>query len=260
VFPVNLAVFYPLDAHISRWRLLGAVAGLMVISVMAALNARKRPYVAAGWLWYLVTLVPVIGLVNIGFHSSADRYTYIPLVGIFVACAWLLSDFLAGRKWKAWGGVGSVLVLLLLSAISCNQVRYWKNDATLFRHAEEVTTGNWVAHQHLSTSLLKEMRLKESYDQIQKALRINPGNANNYFILADIDRAMKRPEDALRALEKGVLLDPANARGVQSLGVMYANAGRVQDAERVLLQLEMINPDYANELEKYLRFSAAVKR
>lgn len=253
VVPINLAVFYPFNSQISWWLFFVSLTVLVIISVTAVLFARKRPYILAGWLWYLITLLPVIGIVNIGFHSSADRYTYIPLIGVFVALAWLVSDALTDRTRAVWG-VGVCMLLLLCSGISFNQVRFWKKDATLFSHAADVTSGNWLAHQHLAIALLKELRIAESYEQIQASIRLNPDNANNYFILADVYRTMGNPGEAIKVLEQGVLRNPNSARGLQNLGILYADVRRVQDAEKILIQLGRISPEYANNLEKHLRF------
>jgi len=149
--PVNLAVFYPFFAEEPPlWK--PALAGVLLAATTAAAvsSARRRPYLLVGWLWYLGTLVPVIGLVQVGGQSMADRYTYVPLIGVFIMAAWAASD--AAATWRNGPrvlGISAAAVLLALSATTLRQLSYWRDGASLFRHALAVTENNWVAHANL---------------------------------------------------------------------------------------------------------------
>src|SRR5262249_35746336 len=133
VWPANLAVIYPL-LPLPVWRVAGAAAILLLISWVAIRSAGRRPYVIVGWLWFIVTLVPVIGLVQVGNQAFADRYTYIPLIGVFIAVVWAVADLRlrSNRGWLA--GAVAVVVLLACGLRTSMQVAYWKDALTLFNH------------------------------------------------------------------------------------------------------------------------------
>lgn len=254
-FPFKLAVFYPYSDLIIWWKLCLCLIATLAISATAFVYARKYPYVLAGWLWYLVTLLPVVGIINIGFHEYADRYTYIPLTGMFIALVWLVTDISREHGWNGYVTRGGVTLVIILSIVTPLQLRHWKNSLTLFSHAADVTSNNWLAHQHISQVLLINCNIPAAFNHINEAIRVKPDNSTNFVILGSIYRNMRREDDAIKALEQALLLDPGNARGLQNLGVLYADTGRTDNADRVVRQLERIHPDYARQLENYIRLN-----
>jgi tetratricopeptide (TPR) repeat protein len=251
-FPFKLAVLYPYHTGTVYWKLLLCAAIIIALSAAAAFAIRTRPYLLAGWLWFFITLLPVSGIINIGFHDHADRYTYIPLIGVFMALVWFVADFCDERGWSRWSARLGIAVVLIVATATGLQVRYWKNSYTLFMHAIEVTTGNWLAHQHVSQYLLQSFRIAEAGDHIEASIRINPDNPNNYFILGSICRNLKQPDKAIRALEQGVALNPYKASELSNLGVLYADNNRIDEAQRIAGRLNVLDPVYANSLQTYI--------
>ena len=178
-WPTDLAIPY---LHPGHWPLGSVCMGVALVAGCSAASlweGRRRPYLLVGWFWFLGTLVPVIGLIQWGNHAMADRFLYVPSVGLFVAVAWVL-----GEGMRRWGlpkpAVGSVaaLVLLALALRSRNQLHYWRDSQTLFRHALEVTENNHVAHNNLGVALLKKGQMDEAVWQFREAIRLYPDGAN----------------------------------------------------------------------------------
>ncbi len=173
-WPAKLAVFYPYPHHLPVWQIALSALLLVGISTLVLRERRSRPYLAVGWLWYLGTLVPVIGLVQVGAQARADRYTYLPMVGLSIMLAWGLREILK-RKIAIFGAIAACLACAVLCEA---QIRYWRNSETLFRHALDVTSGNYLAHHNLGEALAEEGRFSEAIRQYQAALQIEPNAAN----------------------------------------------------------------------------------
>ena len=210
-WPKGLAVFYPYPQSPAAWQ--AVIAGLVLagITALALLAWKARPYLAVGWLWYLGTLVPVIGLVQIGSQSRADRYTYIPMTGITIMLAWGAAD--AVRKWprakNAMVGAGAV-GCLACAALTWHQAGYWRNSEDLFQHAIDVTQDNAVAELNLGSYLMSVPgRAMDAITHLKNALRIDPNNAlahGNLGIL--LENQPGRLDDAIAEFREAVRLDP----------------------------------------------------
>ena len=191
IWPFHLAVFYPHPGMLAGWKIAGACLLLLSISFMAIRALRLYPYFTVGWLWYLGTLVPVIGLVQIGSQAMADRYTYVPLIGIFIIIAWGIFDLAAGWRYRKEGvAVVSASLLLILMVMTWFQLQHWSNSITLFKHAINVTENNLTAHYNLGLALVKNARMDEAIDHFTRALQINPDNANSH---KNLGNAMASP-------------------------------------------------------------------
>ena len=165
-WPSGLAVFYPYPHGLPVWQIVVSVVLLLGISMAALWQWHSRPYLAVGWLWYLGTLVPVIGLVQVGSQARADRYTYLPMVGLTIMLAWGLSEILKSKV-----AIPGTIIAGLACVVLCEgQLQYWRNSETLFRHALDVTNGNYVAHHNLGTALADEGLFHEAIMQYQAAL------------------------------------------------------------------------------------------
>jgi len=177
-WPYPLAVLYPHPGTLPLWQGAGAGLLLLLITFLALKSARRYPWFIIGWLWYLGTLLPVSGLVVIGPHAMADRYTYIPLIGLFIIIAWGASDLF--RRWSsrplgiAAAAIGVLLILMVLTGF---QVRYWENSVTLFEHANEVVHDDFIIHSNLGNALARKGRLNDAVAHYSKALAINPGKS-----------------------------------------------------------------------------------
>jgi len=198
--PVDLAVFYPHPGMPPLEQLLPGVAVLVLITALVLLHASRRPYLFVGWSWYLGTLVPVIGLVQVGVQAMADRYTYIPLVGIFIMIAWGIPDLL--KTWRhrsiAMATAGAA-VLSVLSILSWRQVQVWENSHTLFRHAVEVTRENSVAHSNLAFAYARQGDIDTAIRHFDMASKMTPHFPDTHNNLGVLLAQIGRYEEAVRA-------------------------------------------------------------
>jgi len=173
-WPAGLAVFYPYPEEIPAWEAACAAMAIIGISALTLRGIKTRPYLAVGWFWYLGTLVPVIGFIQVGAQARADRYTYVPMVGLSIMLAWALPEVVKSRV-----AISGAIVAGLACVVLCErQVEYWRNSETLFRHALDVTSGNYLAYHNLGVALAEGGRFPEAIAQYQAALQIVPGAAN----------------------------------------------------------------------------------
>jgi len=177
-WPAELAVIYPYSHDLPLWQIAGAGLIILSISLMLFKVRRRQPSFIFGWLWYLITLVPVIGLVQVGLQSMADRYTYVPIIGLFIMIVWGIPDKWFQQRFGRAGlaTAGSVLLLTMV-ATSWMQVRYWENSITLFERANKVVHANFVIHNNLGNALARKGRLNDAFGHYTLAMRINPGKA-----------------------------------------------------------------------------------
>jgi tetratricopeptide (TPR) repeat protein len=233
VWPVDLACFYPrpLEGH-PAWAVAGAAALLVTVTALVAIERQRRPYLLVGWLWYLGTLVPVSGVaVQVGEQALADRYTYLPLVGIFIMVAWGLGDLIAGRRaLRIAAGVAAVGCLAVLAAIACRQVMVWRDTETLFRHAAAVTEDNAFARAALGTELRRQGRTTEALAECTAAVAIDPEDWNNHFALALVLVDANRLDEAAEHARRAMQLAPAEARPHAVLAATWARQGRHAEA------------------------------
>jgi tetratricopeptide (TPR) repeat protein len=247
VWPTRLAVFYPYQLAIARWQSLSAGAAIVVFSVFAWRQVTARPYLAVGWSWFLGTLVPVIGLVQVGEQARADRYMYIPLIGLSIVFAWGLAD--VARHWpKARAAVAGLAVLSCCgcAVLTWHQIRQWRNDATLFQHALDVTTDNFVAHDGLGRALRAQGRIDEGIAHFREAIRIRPLYAGSRDNLGEALLAQGRTPEAVQELTEAVRLDPNLRQARINLGAALRNVGRSTEAIAEYEEAVRRWPDYAS--------------
>jgi protein O-mannosyl-transferase len=258
VWPVNLALFYPLDpASVTLAKVAAALAALAGLSAVAVLQAGKRPYLLFGWLWYLVTLLPVIGFVKVGSQAMADRYTYIPLIGIFLALCWGVAE-LAGN-WRRGIPVAAGLaavVLAALSTLTVTQLRYWHDSYALYDHALAAVPNNWLAHNNMAILQAQQYRFGEAIGHFQDSLRINPNQTEGYRNLANAYQASGNYPMAIESLRQAVRLSPASVDGHFQLGYAYLIAGNLEQAYQEYLQLQRLDEAHARPLLDSIRMSS----
>ena len=175
LWPHQLAVLYPHPGMLPWIQVIGACLLLVFISMLAVMALKRYPWLIVGWVWYIVTLVPVIGLVQVGSQAMADRYTYVPLIGIFIMIAFGVPELLSGWRYRKIGlSTMAVACLLVLMATTWFQVRYWANSVTLFERALAVTENNYVLHSNLGVTLFSKGKVDEAIGHFHDAMRINP--------------------------------------------------------------------------------------
>jgi tetratricopeptide (TPR) repeat protein len=232
-WPSGLAVFYP-HAHggLPAWRV--ALAALLLAGVSAwVLRAlRRRPYLAVGWLWFLGMLVPVSGLVQVGQAAMADRYTYLPLIGLSIMVAWGVQDLCERRPaWVALARRGAVLAVALLAVATAVQVRTWRDSRSLFEHALRVTRRNHVAHINLGLALARARRFAEAEEHLGAAIAIAPASSKARGLRGEVRLADGRPAEAGPEFRAALRLEPEAARWEVGLGRVLLEAGKLEAAE-----------------------------
>jgi Tfp pilus assembly protein PilF len=233
IWPAGLVVNYSYPASIPMWEVVAAAIGLIVASFVAWRAGRARPYVATGWFWYLGTLVPVIGLVQVGLQPYADRFTYVPLIGIFVVVAWVAGDVVA--RWppaKWWISAAAVVALIACTAGTLQQVQYWKDGVTLWTRAIDVTPPDQAAQQRyeLGAELYRQHRPADAIPHLMEAIRIQPSYTGAHAELGDALNAVGRTAEAQAEYEAALRLDDALPEIHNNVGAILASAGKIEQA------------------------------
>jgi tetratricopeptide (TPR) repeat protein len=244
-WPTGLACFYPHPGEVRAWPAIGSMLVLLAVTTLAVQLARRAPYFIFGWAWYLGTLVPVIGLVQVGMQSAADRYTYVPLVGVFVAIAWGLGELASRRPAFGPGAVAvSVAAVLALAALTRVQVRYWADDVSLFSHAIAVTAENCLAHNNLGLALYGQGRTELAIDHYKEAVRIKPDYAeahNNYGVAL---HRLGRDAEAKEQLQLALAASPDSVAALTNMGTSLAATGHPDEAIERYTHALRLRPDY----------------
>ena len=246
IWPQDLAVFYPYPvSDLQIWKPVAAGLFVLIVSTVALWVAQRCRYVLVGWLWYLGTLVPVIGLVQVGEQAMADRYTYVPLIGLFIVVVWGFADLVKGWRSRRWVvSVSAAVMVLALMAGSWLQVAHWKSSVKLFKHALDATSNNYVAHYNLGNALALQGKLTGAVSHYNKALQINPDHAEAHLNLAvGLDRQGKHQE-AIQHYAEVLRISPHDAQSHNNLGVALAEQGRLKEAVAHFTEALRIDPDF----------------
>jgi hypothetical protein len=222
LWPTSLAVYYPYPTQARAWwTIAGALLFLSVATAAAAAVLRRRPFLAVGWLWYVGMLVPVLGFVQVGRQAMADRYTYLPHVGLFLVVAWGMPALVrplgcGSRTLRA----GAILAVSLFAATSVHQARKWRDGITLFKHTLSVTTGNWVIQNNLGVTLAEHGRHAEAIEHYREAIRLGPNLAQSHVNLALALVKLGRPAEAVAHFREALRIQPdLIERGIINLSV-----------------------------------------
>jgi tetratricopeptide (TPR) repeat protein len=237
VWPVNLAVFYPYVKEIPGWQVLASAALLLSASIAVVRYARRFPYLAFGWLWYLVTLMPVIGIIKVGDFSMADRYTYIALIGPFVAATWGGYDLAA--RWtrgKEAMAAAALLVVIALAAATFVQAGTWKNSATLFRHALAATENNFMAHTNLAVAYIDDGKLDDALTHLREARQLRPDFPHAPYNMGVIKMRQGRSDEAMDDFKTTLRADPGYSNAYVYLGRLHLQRGQANEAAENLQQ------------------------
>ena len=247
-WPRGLAVFYPHPGDsLSAWAMGGAFVLLLGISAAAVLWSRRCPFLLVGWLWYLVMLLPVIGLVQVGEQAMADRYTYLTQIGLTISLVWgaaEVSRSWSGRRWAC--GAGSAIVLAALAACACRQTSRWLDRETLWTHALSCNPQNALAHNNLGAALISQGRAEEAIAHCRAALEIKPGYVHAYSNLGDAWLQNRQFDEAFVNYRKALELTPLDAAIHNNFGTGLAQAGRLDEAVAHYRQALKIVPGDGN--------------
>ncbi|MCX6564465.1 MAG: tetratricopeptide repeat protein [Candidatus Aminicenantes bacterium] len=250
-WPDGLSVHYPYTKTPEYIQVSGALLILVTITVLSVIFRRKSPYLMAGWLWYIIMLVPVIGLIQIGQQSSADRYTYIPIIGILIMIGWgvpeLLNQFKRKHQKRIVMGMLPALAMAVvtLSGIAAwRQTRYWKNSEMLFSHALAVTKNNAVMHSKLALCYMDQNRFENAIGQYKEAIRIDPASFESHNNLANIYNAQDRLAEAIDHYSAAIQINPRSAEAHNNIGVALNKQGRGQEAIAQYLEALSLNEGY----------------
>jgi tetratricopeptide (TPR) repeat protein len=247
-WPENLAALYPNPAQIGRpfwssWQAAAAAAILIVISALAIVLCRKRPYFIVGWLWFVGTMIPVIGLIQIGRHSMADRYAYIPFIGLYVIVAWAGADL--ATRWRLRWVVATVAAVAIgiCAILTFHQAAVWRDSITLFQHAANVTRDNWLMHNNLAGILKNQGRNDEAMAEVNKALAIYPESASLHSVLGELWFKKSEWFKAQEELEKAIALNANLASAHRNLGIVFSRRSQMDRAISELETAVRLDPD-----------------
>jgi protein O-mannosyl-transferase len=254
IWPQDLALIYPLPEGWPVSQVAIAAVLLVLVSVVVVRKAERGPYLIVGWLWYLVALLPVIGLVQVGMQSMADRFTYVPMVGIYICVAWSVADAVATRPRAQRAALAGAVVAIVGCVIATRvQLQYWEDNVSLFRRTLAVTTGNFLAEGNLGVALCNQGRFEEGAAHLQEALdsasayarRTNPGLwafAHNHLGRAYF--ALGKTNEAVAQLRQAVELNSHDAAAHNNFGIVLVELDRRDEAIVEFTEAIQLRPDY----------------
>jgi tetratricopeptide (TPR) repeat protein len=247
MWPSRLAVFYPHpDKNIAILHVVISAVLLLAVTILILRFSKSRRYLVTGWFWYLGTLVPVIGFVQVGLQAMADRYTYIPLIGLFIIIAWGAPDLLA--KWRYRESIlalSPLLIILVMSICTHFQLRYWKNSITLFQHALDVTKNNYIAHHLIGSALRKQGRLDETIYHYKKTIELNPRDSDVYLDIGAVLTAQGKFDEAISIYNKALQITPDLIELHINLGVALLESGKLEEAVKEFEKVLRVQPHNA---------------
>jgi protein O-mannosyl-transferase len=254
LWPTSLAAIYPYPESIAGWQVAAAIAALAIVTWLAVRVRRDHPYVLVGWLWYLVTLVPVIGLIQVGSQPIADRYTYVPLIGLFIIVAWGVPEILARRRVTTTVLATAAVVVVAACVVAAReQVHHWRNSIALWQHAVSVTTENYRAQGNLGHALAAEGRLDEAIQHYTEAVHIRPSYAEAHNNLGLALARQGRIEEAIPHYTEALRLLPDYFEAHSNLGAALAGSGRYADAINHFSIAVRLQPEPAQARQNLVR-------
>jgi Flp pilus assembly protein TadD len=261
LWPADLAVYYPHPRDtLSLWTVIGCTAILLLITVVTLAMRRQQPWLVVGWFWYLSALGPVIGLIQVGTQAMADRYSYIPMIGLSIMAAWGVPAVL---RFPRDGVVLRALAVVLLSALTWRmsiQLSYWRDSETLFRHALDVTDRNEVARMGLAITLIAQGRNEEALPHLEAALDLNPTSPDAHYHYALACARLGRTEEAKTHYEKTLEINPRHGGAYNNLGKLAFEERRFEEAARLFKQAIDAEPRNVEAVGNYGLALCALER
>jgi tetratricopeptide (TPR) repeat protein len=245
LWPTHLAVLYPLSRHLAMGTVLAAALAFVLVSALAVGLAKRFPYAFSGWFWFVGTLIPVIGIIQVGAQSMADRYTYLPSIGLFIALAWGAVDLLSkipGARYIFVGGAPVVLAVLFI--LTRHQLGYWKDGETLFKHTIAVTDNNYLAYSALGTNFEDDdQHAQEALQFCAEAVRMEPDFPEGQYNLGTLLLTAGKTDEAIQHFQSALKANPRFADAENNLGKAYLNQGKLDEAAAHLTAAARLSPD-----------------
>jgi protein O-mannosyl-transferase len=253
IWPSRLAVLYPHRTDLLPvWQVITAALAVAIATAIVVWQRGQRPYLIVGWQWFLGSMLPMIGLVQVGRHAMADRFAYIPYIGLFVMAVWTVAEWAQARKISvAWLGVAGVAILFALSVATHRQIGYWRNSYTLFEHTIEVTEANPIAEGNLASALMEMQRPDLAVPHLERAIQLMPTFSTAHYDLGIVLHRRGELEPALRQYQLALKYELDEREAAQThnnLGVLLNQLGRRDEAIAEFTQGIAINPDEQNSL------------
>jgi hypothetical protein len=247
IWPADLALFYSHPGKLPLWEIVGAATLLTAITAGVIALRKQKPYLMMGWGWYLIMLLPVIGLIQVGGQSHADRYTYLPHIGLYIAITWTIADFFRSRRHAvAILGVASGLIITALGYGAAKQTSYWHDSERLWRHVLAVTTGNDVAHLCLGDLFLDQKRLDDAIAEFQSIVTRHPNDADARLKLANaLSEKKDRMNDAIAEYEAASMIGDPNPDVETTLANLLLEQGRINEAIKYYRHVAQLKPSSA---------------
>jgi tetratricopeptide (TPR) repeat protein len=258
LIPSNLSVFYPHPGIWPVWQVVLSGLFLVLISAAVLRSGRRHPYLPIGWFWYLGTLVPVIGLVQIGSQATADRYTYIPLIGLFIMAAWGATDILKKYRYRqAILGCMALVTIIGSIAVTSQQLSYWQNGITLWCRNISVAAPNYTSHYNLGVTLMDKGDYAEAISEFQKALQLRPDSAAAHNNLGISLYGQGEIQKAVNEYKAALMLKPDHVKAHMNLAMAFyqqgdleASISHLRDALRLQPKLAYAHYQLALALKK----------
>jgi protein O-mannosyl-transferase len=247
--PLDLTVFYPYSETAAVRQLLVGGMVLVGITLSAILLRRQKSFALIGWLWFLITLLPVAGLIHDGPHRVADRYTYIPIAGLIIALCWIVFSAARSKRSAQAAFLLGGAVIAVLATMSFQQTTYWRDSESLFRHAAALYPENHLARHNLGDALERKGRIDEAMAQYYLAIRIRPGFARAHYNLGNIFASQGREEEALYHYTRAAENFPRFFEALHNAGVLLAESGRLLMAESYFRRALDLRPEFREAQE-----------
>jgi tetratricopeptide (TPR) repeat protein len=243
LWPSRLALFYPHPDSFKTWAVLAAIVVLLAITALVFLQRRRR-YLVVGWLWFVGTLVPMIGLIQVGVQAMADRYAYLPFIGLFIMICWGVADWSEQRRISlAWTASLSIAALLALTVVARVQLDRWNDNVTLWSHTLQVTGPNFIAENSLGVALQREGEVEEAITHFRAAVTINPDDASSNLNIAEYDRLHGNLLACIERCKKVPAMTKVTIQKAQAFAKMasaYRQLGDTAHARECLEEVEKI--------------------
>jgi len=246
-WPHNMAAFYPFPVQPPTWQFFAAISFIISISITVIVSAKRFPYLFVGWFWFTISILPVIGIIQNGYYAMADRYHYLPSIGIVVMVTWSASSFVRkNNRLKRFLIPAGITTLAILAVFAWRQSSYWKNSIDLWKHTLKVTSDNFVAHNNLGAALNEENKIGEAIEHYNEAIRLK----NDYFYAynnrGNAYAAMNKYQNAIADYNKAISLKPDYVEAFYNLANAYNKLGQHEPAIENYNKVILMKHDYAS--------------